>query len=102
MITDVGYFSVTGPSSDLAALLETGWQPAWHADAACKEHPELSWFPERGEVVDKQKAVCAGCSVRQECLNYALSDERLFGVWGGMSTRQRRRLRAATRAGVAA
>lgn len=42
---------------DLTSLLN---RPAWHADAACREHPELTWFPARGESVNAAKAVCAG------------------------------------------
>ncbi len=39
-----------------AGLLE---RPAWHADAACREHPEVDWFPERGDDQGPAKAVCA-------------------------------------------
>jgi WhiB family redox-sensing transcriptional regulator len=39
--------------------------------------------------------VCRGCVVREECLEYALSNGEKFGIWGGMSERERRRLRRA-------
>ncbi len=61
-------------------------RPAFHADAACREHPELSWFPERGEPTKAQLAVCAGCLVRDECREAG----ELVGIWGGLSGRARR------------
>jgi len=48
-------------------------RPHWHADAACREHPEVSWFPDRGEDSRPAKAVCAACPVRDECATFAAS-----------------------------
>lgn len=69
--------------------------PAWHADAACKEHPEISFFPAPGRTAEAQQArqVCAGCLVRTECFEAA--DEH--GIWGGTSARERRDARTAMR-----
>lgn len=75
-------------------------RPAWHADAACHEHPELSWFPERGESVVEPRAVCDGCLVRCECRSAGI-DGREQGLWGGLSERNRRQLRSSV-AGAAA
>jgi len=70
-------------------------RPAFMSDAACREHPEISWFPERGDDVRPAKAVCAACLVQAECAAYAatfaLND--LQGIWGGMSGNERRRRR---------
>lgn len=67
--------------------------PAWHADAACREHPELNWVPVVAVTgLDQQLNVCASCLVRTECLTAAL-DGNETGVWGGMSERARRTLR---------
>lgn len=77
----------------LAQLLN---RPAWHADAACAEHPELSWFPGKSaaRAAERAKAICAGCLVRDECTAYALDQgESLHGIWGGLSPLDRRRLR---------
>ncbi len=60
------------------------------------------FFPERGESVVEAKAVCAACVVRAECLDYALTHRERFGIWGGLSERERRRLRRARRAVAAA
>jgi WhiB family transcriptional regulator, redox-sensing transcriptional regulator len=54
--------------------------------------PEL-FFPLRGESTAPAKAACRGCVVREECLEYALANGEKFGIWGGMSERERRRLR---------
>src|SRR4051794_37084007 len=83
-----------GPTlDDLAALIRP---PAWHADAACREHPEVSWFPERGEPTTAAKAICAGCLVKEECAAYALEHEdALDGIWASTSPRERRAMRRA-------
>ena len=69
--------------------------PAWHADAACRERPDLNWFPERGEDVRQAKAVCSSCPVRSDCLADALANRRHHGIWGAPSERERRPLRRA-------
>ncbi len=56
--------------------------------------PRVNFFPDRGERTSAAKAVCAECSVRDECLAFALEHPDLTGIWGGMSGQQRRRLRA--------
>jgi WhiB family redox-sensing transcriptional regulator len=54
--------------------------------------PDL-FFPERGASASDAKAVCAACQVREQCLAYALDTVQKFGIWGGMSERERRRVR---------
>ncbi len=54
--------------------------------------PEL-FFPERGASTREAKEVCRGCVVRLDCLEYALVNAEKFGIWGGMSERERRRVR---------
>jgi len=54
--------------------------------------PDL-FFPERGASTKEAKAVCCGCEVRMECLEYALRNGEKFGIWGGLSERERRRIR---------
>ena len=73
-------------------LLPDRPRTAWMALAACAG--TNIFFPTRGNVrgVRLAKAVCAGCPVRQECLDYALVNKESFGVWGGMTLRERRRL----------
>lgn len=67
-------------------------QPAWMAEGACRGRPDVSFFPELGEETAPAKAVCAGCPVREACLAFALDERIGHGVWGGLSTKQRRDL----------
>ncbi|MDQ5816234.1 MAG: WhiB family transcriptional regulator [Actinomycetota bacterium] len=53
--------------------------------------PDL-WFPERGQSAEPARRICARCPVRPECLHWALEKDEL-GVWGGLSPRERKRLR---------
>jgi hypothetical protein len=78
---------------DILALLDP---PAWHADAACREHPDLTWFPDRGQDTSAAVAVCRGCLVADQCRAWAMSQGAgLHGIWAGTSDRERQRLRRA-------
>jgi len=80
-------------------LLEAIGRPAWMADAACRDHPELTWFPGQGVDVRAAVQICGECPVRKECLDYAAGyGELLAGVWGGLSPGERRRQRRRTAA----
>jgi WhiB family redox-sensing transcriptional regulator len=72
---------------------------AWVQRANCIGIDADLFFPDRGEPTRHAKAVCAGCEVREECLDYALSTGQKFGVWGGTSERERRALRRLRRTG---
>jgi WhiB family redox-sensing transcriptional regulator len=72
-------------------------RPAWQLDAACRGMQTDLFFPERGQPVEMAKAVCAQCSVRVACLEFALSTGDRFGIWGGVSERPRQALRRARR-----
>ena len=69
-----------------------GQRPAWHDLARCAETDPEMFFPEKGESARPAKRVCAGCEVRAECLQDALDRGERFGVWGGLSERERRTL----------
>lgn len=74
----------------------------WQDQANCLGvDPEL-FFPERGQSTKEPKAVCGGCEVRMECLEFALQHGEKFGIWGGMSERERRRIRRDRRGGIIA
>lgn len=65
----------------------------WQERANCLGvEPDL-FFPERGASTKEAKTVCHGCEVRLECLDYALRHGEKFGIWGGQSERERRRIR---------
>jgi WhiB family redox-sensing transcriptional regulator len=66
---------------------------AWQDQANCLGVDPDLFFPERGASTREAKEVCKGCEVRQQCLDYALANGEKFGIWGGLSERERRRLR---------
>lgn len=66
---------------------------AWQRDALCAQTDPEAFFPEKGGSTREAKSVCATCQVRAECLEYALMNDERFGIWGGLSERERRRLR---------
>lgn len=65
----------------------------WQELGKCRGLDPDLFFPGRGEVTEDAKAVCAGCPVREPCLQYALDGGEQFGIWGGRSEHERRRLR---------
>jgi len=67
--------------------------PSWRQQAACRGMPPDLFFTDRGYDTGTAKKVCAGCPVRDACLTYALDTGVRFGVWGGLSEKQRKRLR---------
>jgi WhiB family redox-sensing transcriptional regulator len=76
------------------ALLRALAGPDWIEHAACRGLDPDLFHPDRGEAIQPAKQVCATCPVRQPCLDYALAMKIQHGVWGGLSERERRRIRA--------
>ncbi len=64
----------------------------WMADAKCKDMDPDIFFPNDGVGVQVAQRICAECSVRLQCLEYALAGHIDHGVWGGASERERRRI----------
>ncbi len=67
----------------------------WHSMANCLGVDPDLFFPERGASTREAKEVCRACVVREDCLEYAIVNGEKFGIWGGMSERERRRVRKA-------
>lgn len=65
----------------------------WQERALCAQTDPEAFFPEKGGSTREAKKVCASCEVRRECLDYALANDERFGIWGGLSERERRRLK---------
>jgi WhiB family redox-sensing transcriptional regulator len=65
----------------------------WQERALCAQTDPEAFFPEKGGSTREAKRICSGCEVRAECLEYALAQDERFGIWGGLSERERRRLR---------
>ena len=76
--------------------------PDWHDDAACRNYDGALWFPTRGQSSEPAKKICAGCPVREKCLEFAERNLLKHGVWGGLSENQRKRRRKGRRAFCAA
>ncbi len=97
----------TDPYADAVAPLPTGTgapsnDEGWRLDALCAETDPEAFFPEKGGSTREAKRVCMGCAVRAECLEYALAADERFGIWGGLSERERRRVRLARRTALSA
>jgi len=89
-----------GTAPVAAATTAQPWQAApsagdesWRLQALCAETDPEAFFPEKGGSTREAKRVCNGCAVRAECLEFALANDERFGIWGGLSERERRRLR---------
>ncbi len=68
---------------------------SWKLRANCAGVDPDLFFPERGASTREAKSVCRGCIVREDCLEYAICHSEKFGIWGGLSERERRRIRRA-------
>lgn len=66
---------------------------AWQDYANCRGADTDLFFPERGASTRQAKAICAACEVRWECLDFAIEQGEKFGIWGGLSERERRKIR---------
>ena len=82
---------------ELTAMLESQPpQPSaqdWYQQALCPQTDPGAFFPEQGGSTKEAKKICLGCPVRERCLQWALDNDERFGVWGGLSERERRRLK---------
>lgn len=65
----------------------------WQERALCAQTDPEAFFPEKGGSTREAKRICLGCEVKDECLEYALANDERFGIWGGLSERERRRLK---------
>ena len=68
-------------------------QLSWQTDALCAQTDPEAFFPEKGGSTRDAKRICTTCEVRTECLEYALQNDERFGIWGGLSERERRKLK---------
>lgn len=79
-------------AEDLSGLFEAVDQD-WQEQALCAQTDPEAFFPEKGGSTREAKRICRACGVRDECLEYALEHDERFGIWGGLSERERRRLK---------
>jgi WhiB family redox-sensing transcriptional regulator len=78
----------------LSALFVLGEDLEWQDDALCAQTDPDSFYPDKGSPSRPAKTICRRCPVITECLAYALKHGERYGVWGGLSERERRKLRA--------
>jgi WhiB family transcriptional regulator, redox-sensing transcriptional regulator len=86
LINNIGMEEISGASHDTD-------DKSWQIQANCLGADPDLFFPERGGNEMAAKEICRGCVVREECLEYSLANGEKFGIWGGMTDRERRRLR---------
>lgn len=70
--------------------------PDWQKDGLCTGQGPALWFPPRGTPISqiaKAKAICRQCPIRQKCLDYALYHGDRYGIWGGTTEMERRKMR---------
>jgi WhiB family redox-sensing transcriptional regulator len=78
----------------LAALAEeVGEEEDWRERALCAQTDPEAFFPPKGGSTREAKRMCQVCEVRPECLEYAVAHDERFGIWGGLSERERRKLK---------
>ena len=75
----------------MSTASDSGWTQDWSADAACRNTDPDALFVQ-GAAQNRAKTICMGCPVRAQCLADALDNRIEFGVWGGMTERERRAL----------
>ena len=102
LLDDDGGFpsdALTSPSTEGAAILPLFGNPeddglmGWQERALCAQTDPEAFFPEKGGSTREAKKVCQSCEVKAECLEYALENDERFGIWGGLSERERRKLK---------
>lgn len=85
------------PTEELGTLVvdlfDMGEEQEWQDRALCAQTDPEAFFPEKGGSTREAKRICQVCEVRSECLEYALAHDERFGIWGGLSERERRKLK---------
>jgi WhiB family redox-sensing transcriptional regulator len=66
---------------------------AWQERANCRGADPNLFFPGQGASTREAKAMCAACEVKDDCLEFAITEGERFGLWGGLSERERRKIR---------
>jgi hypothetical protein len=75
--------------------------PNWQNKGACRGSERNIWFSQRGEnkAIQEAKRICNTCPIKQKCLEYALYWNEQYGIWGGLTVRERRKHRIGTNPG---
>jgi WhiB family redox-sensing transcriptional regulator len=65
----------------------------WTDQAACRGTDTEIFYPANQDEEAEALSICATCPVRAQCLDYAIFNRETYGIWGGMTPEQRRRIR---------
>lgn len=93
---DVGHSSKSSARTSLEMTLDDLFgsvEEEWQEQALCAQTDPEAFFPEKGGSTREAKRICQACPVRDDCLEFALEHDERFGIWGGLSERERRRLK---------
>lgn len=77
----------------LTELFDVTGEQDWQERALCAQTDPEAFFPEKGGSTREAKRICQVCEVKDACLEYALAHDERFGIWGGLSERERRKLK---------
>jgi WhiB family transcriptional regulator, redox-sensing transcriptional regulator len=88
-----GELEAHGGDAVLLGLFGLAEEQTWQERALCAQTDPEAFFPEKGGSTREAKRICSTCEVRTECLEYALEHDERFGIWGGLSERERRRVK---------
>ena len=82
-------------------LMSSGYGTGdWRDEGLCAQTDPEAFYPDKGQSPKQAKKVCASCPVQALCLAYALTHDERFGVWGGLSERERRALKKTATTGT--
>ena len=76
---------------DVLDIIERN-RPKWMDLGSCRQYPQNWWYYDGAGGIGRARTICESCPVQGECLTYALDHHEKFGMWGGKSERQRRRM----------
>jgi WhiB family redox-sensing transcriptional regulator len=88
-VSDTSYLA----EADLSNIFGLPDEQSWQERELCSQTDPEAFFPEKVGSTREAKKICVGCEVRGECLEYALEHDERFGIWGGLSERERRRVK---------
>jgi len=89
----VGWLMAPADSRELPTLEDLLARPAWQREALCRGEAVAMFVRAPKADYGRLRAVCGACPVRRECLEFALADDSLIGLWGGTTDAERRELR---------
>ena len=87
-------------------MTPTGCETNWRAAGACLTADPDLFFPISAsgpaeKQISRAKAICASCGVREQCLEFAMSHDQVYGIWGGTTPEDRQRARRRERRAAA-